>query len=140
MGCKSKASKMETNAKANALIMLVDDHPSILEVLKIVLEYEGFKTVTCGQSTKVLGMIEQYHPNLLLLDVMMPTPDGWAILRALRKSEATATLPVILMTAGSLYQFNIPPDIDIKQSPTKMLSKPFDNNVLINLVADMLRE
>jgi two-component system sensor histidine kinase/response regulator len=130
---------MNDNVNTNYLIMLVDDHPSILEVLKVVLEYEGFKTISCGQSTRALHMVAQYQPDLILLDIMMPTPDGWAILRNLRQARATVNLPVILMSAGAVYQIVVPPDLDLSNQNTKMLSKPFDNAVLINLLSSMLK-
>jgi CheY-like chemotaxis protein len=125
--------------RSKYLIMLVDDHPSILEVLKTLLEWEGFRTVVCGQSIRVLKTVEEQKPDLIVLDIMMPGVNGWSILRSLRGSAATAQLPVIMMTAGSIYQIAVPGDIDLTQSPTKMLSKPFDNELLVNTVLELLK-
>ncbi len=80
-------------------IMVVDDHPDVVDILRITLEPKGFN-VRCAYSGKDLfaGLKEQ-KPDLIILDVMMPEMDGLEVLRRLKTAPETSSIPVILLTA-----------------------------------------
>jgi DNA-binding response OmpR family regulator len=64
-------------------VLIVDDDPDILLFLRMDLEAEGFTTVLASDGETALRRIEEEHPDLVLLDVMMPVLDGWATLEAI---------------------------------------------------------
>ncbi len=80
-------------------IMVVDDHPDIVEILRIALESIGFN-VRCAYSGKHLfAGLEELKPDLILLDIMMPQMDGLEVLRRLKENSDTASIPVIFLSA-----------------------------------------
>lgn len=81
-------------------IMYVDDEPDVRKVAKISLELVGkFTLCLCGSGREAIAQVEQFRPDLILLDVMMPVMDGPTTLAALRGIESLASTPVVFMTA-----------------------------------------
>ena len=80
------------------LIMIVDDDQALGEMLSIVLENEGFRTVTCLDGQRAVDMFPTIRPDLILLDVMLPGLDGIGVARRIRE---TSNVPIIMLTAKS---------------------------------------
>lgn len=81
-------------------ILCVEDDPDIQAVIQLALEMVGGFTVKlCASGREALDHVAGFHPDLVLLDVMMPGLDGPGTLAALRQLPEAATLPVIFMTA-----------------------------------------
>ncbi len=79
--------------------MVVDDHPALVEILRIRLESNGF-TVRCAYSGKDLfAGLEEQKPDLILLDMMMPQMDGLEVLRRLKGAPENSSIPIIMLTA-----------------------------------------
>ncbi len=84
---------------SKSTIMVVDDHPDVVDILRITLESKGFN-VRCAYSGKDLfAGLEELKPDLIILDIMMPEMDGLKVLARLRENSDTASIPVILLTA-----------------------------------------
>ncbi len=84
-------------------IMVVDDHPDLVAILRITLESKGFN-VRCAYSGKDLfAGLEKQKPNLILLDIMMAQMDGFEVLTRLRENSDSASIPVIFLTTKELY-------------------------------------
>lgn len=81
-------------------ILIVDDDPVVHMLYKRHLEREGFELLTARNGVEALAVAAQTKPDLILMDVMMPTKDGLTALRELKQNEATRTVPVIVMTAN----------------------------------------
>lgn len=81
------------------VILVVDDQPDNLRLLGFVLKHAGLQSRTISDSTLVLAAVEQSPPDLILLDVMMPEMDGYAVCRALKADERWKKIPVIFITA-----------------------------------------
>lgn len=81
-----------------ATIFIVDDDQAIGEMLSLVLENEGFQTVTCLDRLRAVEMFPIVKPDLILLDVMLPGLDGTGVARRIR---ATSNVPIIMLTAKS---------------------------------------
>ena len=77
-------------------VLIVEDHAGIREMLSDYLTEFGFNTLTAADGHRGLQDVREHHPDLILLDVMMPGMDGWTFLQQLRADHAT---PVILLTA-----------------------------------------
>jgi DNA-binding response OmpR family regulator len=81
------------------LVLIADDDPDILSLVKLRLERSGYDVVSAGDGQQALETARERTPDLALLDVMMPKLDGYEVTARLRQEEATRRLPVILLTA-----------------------------------------
>lgn len=88
-------------ASRGVKVMICDDERAIVRLLQIQLERDGYEVVVAFDGKTGLDMIRAEHPDLCVLDVMMPYMDGTEVLRRLRRDPATENLPVILLTAKS---------------------------------------
>ena len=79
-------------------ILIVDDEQDILQMLKYNLEKEGYAVLTAQNGNRALEQARK-RPNLIVLGVMMPEMDGWDVCKSLKKNTATASIPVIFLTA-----------------------------------------
>jgi DNA-binding response OmpR family regulator len=82
-----------------ARIMVVDDDPDTVAVLAGYLTREGFVAIEAFSGTECLRMAPHSDVDVILLDLMMPEMDGFAVVRVLRNSPATAEIPIIMVTA-----------------------------------------
>ncbi len=116
-------------------IMVVDDSPDLVEIVRLTLEGEGFN-VRCAYSGKeLLAALEMEKPDLILLDVMMPGMDGLEVLIRLKWKLGTASIPVILLTAKVHHE-----DVlrGYKLGTDHYIKKPFDNTQLVTSINRLL--
>ena len=86
---------------ANEKILVVDDDKNICELLRLYLVKEGYNVTMVHDGGAALAEFDKLHPDLVLLDVMMPVMDGWEVCRKLRAKDNT---PIIMLTAkGETY-------------------------------------
>lgn len=120
----------------NSTIMLVDDEPVMLEIVRALLEDAGYKRfVLVEDSTTAIDVLGNENPDLLLLDLDMPEVDGFEVLERLRKVKGYEYLPVIILTASEN------PDSKLKAlelGATDFLSKPVDPSELALRVRNTL--
>ena len=83
-----------------ARVLVVDDVPENVRLLDALLTSRGYDVLSAGDGATALELIASDKPDLVLLDVVMPPPDGYAVCRRLREGEDTAVLPVIMLTAA----------------------------------------
>jgi DNA-binding response OmpR family regulator len=81
------------------VVLAADDDEDILELVTFRLERSGYTVVQAHDGEEALNVAQEKHPDLALLDVMMPKLDGFEVTRRLRASEATSRMPIILLTA-----------------------------------------
>jgi len=116
-----------------AKILVVDDEPDILLMLRMGLEDEGHEVVMAADGELGLTAIAEHAPDLVLLDVMMPVLDGYGVLE--RKRDRGDATPVIVLSAKSEQA-----DVDraMALGAREFVSKPFDLDRLVTLVATTL--
>jgi sigma-B regulation protein RsbU (phosphoserine phosphatase) len=90
---------MAEDPKEKETILLVDDNPINLQVLFETFKKSGYKLIAAKDGEKALAMAESAHPDLILLDIMMPGMDGYEVCRRLKADEGTAGIPIIFVTA-----------------------------------------
>lgn len=113
-------------------ILIVDDEPDLLDILKFALEGEGFRTITAARVGEALAVLRRTQVDLVLTDVRMPEGDGLQILvEAKRLNPQTA---VILMTGFA----DVGPTEAVAQGAAKLLLKPFEHSQLIATVRSLL--
>ena len=113
-----------------AKILIVDDEPDVLLLLRVNLEAAGYETVLEADGETALTRIDETAPDVVLLDIMMPVMDGWGVLRVLSGREAAPR--VVVVSAKSS-------DRDVVRALTSgaldFVTKPFDPEDLIAIVA-----
>ncbi len=85
-------------------IMVVDDSPDTVTQVKTILEREGFGVQTAYNGLEVFSRLEEQKPDLIILDIMMPNMDGLAVLKRLKETAETSSIPVIMLTAKHQYK------------------------------------
>ncbi len=111
-----------------ANIMMVDDEPLLMDVLEILLEEKGYHNfIKVEDSRNALRVIEESHPDILLLDLNMPVVNGFDILKAVRGNLKTQHMPVIVLTSSSDPQSKLQA---LEMGATDFLAKPVDGSEL----------
>ena len=117
-------------------ILLIDDEPEFAEMVKIRLEANGYQIDLAADGATGIARVAVDRPQLILLDVMMPGLDGFAVLRRLREDAATRALPIIMLTARGEFK-----SITEAQAlgATDYLIKPVDTNELLKLITRYIK-
>ena len=84
-----------------ATVLLVDDEPDVLRLTSVRIQQGGHEVLTAGDGLAALAAAKSQHPDVIVLDVMMPGMDGRQTLKALKADAATADIPVIMLTSMS---------------------------------------
>jgi len=79
-------------------ILVIDDDPAVHDLMRRSLEKEGFRVEVAADGKSGVALAKQLKPAVITLDVMMPSMDGWAVLKALKADPSTADIPVIMLT------------------------------------------
>ena len=80
-------------------ILCIEDEPEMIDLIRLILGRRGFEVRGAGGGMEGIKMIRQEHPDLVLLDLMMPDMDGWEVDQQMKADETTRTIPVIVVTA-----------------------------------------
>jgi DNA-binding response OmpR family regulator len=118
-------------------ILIVEDHPLIAELVETRLRIEGMQPIKCPGGREALSLVGTEPFDLVILDIMMPDVDGYEVLRHIRATSSTATLPVIFLTAKST-----PADIEkgLSLGANHYITKPFSGQDLMRKVRLCLDE
>jgi DNA-binding response OmpR family regulator len=118
-----------------AKILIVDDDTTIRDMLDTVLSDEGYATYQAKNGRDGVELAEQVHPELILMDIMMPVVDGATAIGQLRDNPRTRSIRVIAMSAGSTLLQRV----DQLQADG-VLAKPFDLDELLANIEFQLRD
>ena len=120
---------------ADYKILIVDDVVSNVLLLKILLANQKFQVCTANNGTMCIEMARKEHPDLILLDVMMPDMNGFDTATVLKKEEGTKDIPIIFLTA-----LNTPQDLvhGFQVGASDFLTKPFNKEELVMRVTQQI--
>ena len=116
-------------------ILVVDDVRENVRLLQAVLEAHGYEVVSATDGQAALELAVSAKPDLVLLDVLMPQPDGYTLCRRLREQDETAVLPVIMLTASEGSEKTR----SIEAGADDFIPKPFNRDELLTRIRSLLR-
>lgn len=108
---------------ASPTVLVVDDDPSIREMIKFGLESDGMHVLSAGDGAEAIDVLAHHPIDVILLDIMMPRVDGWMALMDIRNNAVTADIPVIMLTAKTQDLAKI---LAFKQGVQQYVTKPFN--------------
>ena len=115
------------------LILVVDDEESIRELIRFNLEKEGYTAVMAEDGPEALEIFRVNQPDLVLLDIMLPTMDGWEVCKAIRKESNT---PIIMLTAKGDESERVS---GLEMGSDDYITKPFSPKDLMARIKAVLR-
>ena len=114
-------------------VLIVEDDRNIAELLQLYLEKEGYAVITAEDGGKGLEKFRTIKPDLVLLDVMMPVMDGWAVCKAIR---AESQVPIIMLTAKGETDDKVS---GLKSGADDYITKPFEMKEVLARIEAVLR-
>ncbi len=118
---------------AAAKILIVDDDRNICELLRLYIEKENFETAIANTGRAALDLFASFHPDLVLLDIMLPELDGWQVCREIRK---TSQCPIIMLTAkGEVFD----KVLGLELGADDYVVKPFEAKEVVARIKAVLR-
>ena len=124
---------------SSARILVVDDDPDFVEIMRTILESNDYEVVTAANGVQALTQVKAEHPDLMILDIMMSSVlDGLDVSEKLAQDPDARFMPVIMVSsiAETPYAHVFP--MDEQPHMDAWLSKPVDPKVLLNKVAELL--
>ncbi|UXH76764.1 response regulator [Roseateles amylovorans] len=121
----------------NKTIIAIDDQPDIRKLIRMTLEFKDFQVIEADSGEAGLALVRQHRPDLILLDVMMPGLDGFAVSNTLAADPELRRIPVVMLTA-----LDRPKDVEagLHTGARAYLTKPFSPMALIQLVGRLSQE
>jgi GAF domain-containing protein/CheY-like chemotaxis protein len=118
----------------NGTVLVIDDDPSIRDIVQRFLAREGFRVVTAAGGEEGLRLAREIGPDAITLDVMMPGLDGWAVLSTLKSEPATADIPVVMLTMMDDR------NLGYALGAAEYLTKPIDRDRLLAVLSRYRRD
>ena len=118
-------------------ILVVDDEPQILLLVKTMLKKQGYEVIIANSGKECLKILKKEKPDLILMDIMMPGEDGWEICKKIKTNENTKDIPVAMFTVRHS-------DVALKKSieyahADSHINKPFNMKDLLKKVKRLLK-
>lgn len=127
---------MASDAPDGATVLLVDDEPDLVELLQYALENEGFRVLSASDGAEGLTVAREEHPDIIVLDIMMPRMDGMDLTRKLREEAQLRLTPILLLTARSEENDEI---LGLDAGADDYLPKPVSPKLFVSRVKALLR-
>jgi DNA-binding response OmpR family regulator len=116
-------------------ILLVEDEPVVIELLKIYLEKHGFSIIHVSDGTDALNKVRGENPALIILDVMIPKLNGFEVCRLMKSDPVLKNIPIIILSA-LVQKKEI--ETGIRMGADLYMTKPFDNSELLSNIQKLL--
>jgi DNA-binding response OmpR family regulator len=117
-------------------VLVVDDEPQVVWVLQLALDAEGYEVLTARDGVEALAQIAQGHPELMVLDVMMPRMDGWSVMREMSKLPLEERPRVVMVTALASSRDRA---TAAELGADAYVPKPFDMDQLLDVLHGLQR-
>ncbi len=117
-------------------ILIADDDAQLVELVQAYLEKEGFSVMVAADGESALERVARERPDLVVLDIMMPKLDGWAVCRHLREDPATLTIPIVMLTSRAEEMDRV---LGLELGADDYVTKPFSPRELVARIKAVLR-
>jgi two-component system alkaline phosphatase synthesis response regulator PhoP len=118
-------------------ILIVDDEPNIVVPLEFLMEQNGFDVKTAETGEKALGLISDWKPNLILLDIMLPGMDGYEVCQKIRQDKELNNIKIVFLSAMAR-------SIDVAKgmglAANEYITKPFANDYVVGVIKELLKD
>jgi DNA-binding response OmpR family regulator len=116
-------------------ILIVDDEPDLLTVLRFGLEAAGFEVIQASDGEQGLALARQQLPDLMILDLMLPRMDGYKVCRALKFDERFRGMPIVILSARSGEQDR---QLAYTMGADAFVTKPYEMRGLVAVIREKL--
>jgi len=117
-------------------LLLVDDDPHMILLVKDYLEFRGYEVLTAGNGNQALDCLESFLPDMIICDVMMPEMDGYTFVEQVRQQKNLSWIPILFLSAKGQSQDRVQ---GLKKGADVYMVKPFEPEELIAQVESSLR-
>jgi len=121
---------------ASKTILVVEDDPNILNLVRLYLEKEGYCVIGAATGLEALTKVKEEHPHLIILDLMLPELDGLEVCKRVRSNHETALVPIIMLTAKAEEADTV---IGLELGADDYITKPFSPKALAARVKAVFR-
>lgn len=118
-------------------VLVVDDEPNIVLSIKFLINQQGYEVRTASNGEEALQELSRQIPDLILLDIMMPKPDGYEVCQKIRATPAWKDIPVIMLTAKGR---DVEKQKGLAMGADDYITKPFATHELVAKVRAALNE
>jgi DNA-binding response OmpR family regulator len=117
-------------------VLIVDDEPGIIVALQFLMEQNGYATIVAFSGEEAMEAVAQHHPDLILLDIMLPVVDGFEVCQRIRENKDWSDIRIVLVTALG-NDANVTKGLDL--GADAYITKPFSNADLVAKVKELLK-
>lgn len=132
--CVDGNPREEAGEEGTRRVLVIEDEPNISEAIRYILSRDGWSVSVLDTGTEALAEVERVAPRLVILDAMLPGQSGFDILRALRARDASAALPVLMLTARGGQAARA---LAEEAGASRFMAKPFANAELLAAVRQL---
>jgi DNA-binding response OmpR family regulator len=118
-------------------VLIIEDEADIRHFISRVLELEGYQVFQAGDGMTGMELLRENHISLVLLDLRLPGPDGWSVLRTIKQRQELASIPVIVLTA---IAEPVQRKKTIRMGADEYLVKPLSASNLSRTIASILKK
>jgi two-component system alkaline phosphatase synthesis response regulator PhoP len=116
-------------------VLVIDDETVVGTILRYAFAVDGHETVVAGDGVSGIEMAHSEHPDLIVLDLMMPDVTGYDVLEILRDDEETKELPIVVLTAVTMQRER---DLCLSKGADAVMIKPFDPREVARAIGALL--
>jgi len=128
---------MKDSNKDNKKLLLIDDDPNLILLVKDYLEFRGYEVMAAGNGREALEILNLHLPDMIICDVMMPEMDGYAFVDKIRQDSRTSWIPIMFLSAKGQSQDKIK---GLTTGADIYVMKPFEPEELVAQVESSLKQ
>jgi len=127
----------DNSLKDNKKLLLIDDDPNLILLVKDYLEFRGYNVDTAENGREALDLLDSLVPDMIICDVMMPEMDGYTLVKHIREEAVTNRIPVLFLSAKGQSQDRVK---GLNEGADVYMSKPFEPEELVAQVESSLKQ
>ena len=127
----------DNSPKDNKKLLLIDDDPNLILLVKDYLEFRGYNVDTAENGREALEVLDNVVPDMIICDIMMPEMDGYSLVKHIREEPTTNRIPVLFLSAKGQSQDKVK---GLNEGADVYMSKPFEPEELVAQVESSLKQ